>query len=118
MKPGQKRRKGHAWEREVARLFREVMPGCVSKRGLQYADPAAPDVQHPWLFVECKHGKRPQPKAALEQAERGLRSAKLQGLKSPIAICKWDGQPAEKAMVSLRLGDFLDLMSELWDGRK
>src|SRR5690606_33439567 len=81
------RRKGHDWEREVARRLRDVL-GVEARRGLQYRDGAeAPDIiiEGLPLHVECKAGQRPRILAALEQAERDAAEGAI-----PVAITKQD----------------------------
>ena len=81
------RRKGHDFEREMTRAFRELMPGDPTiRRGLQYRDGAeAPDVETQFFHVECKRGRKPNPRAALAQAERDCDPNRR-----PIAIIKDD----------------------------
>jgi len=101
------RRKGASWEREVARRYREAMPGCDSFRGLQYRDGAdAPDVKHPWLFTECKAHKQTNPRAALAQALEHC----PEDLHA-VAVCKDDNK---KPFVCMELESFLELMGQLW----
>jgi hypothetical protein len=102
------RRKGHDYEREVARIFAEVFGPERVRRGLQYRDGAdAPDVVTPVFWVECKRGKRTEPKAALKQA---LEASLGKGL-WPIAVCKDDKAPP---IVTMHLEDFLELVREWW----
>jgi len=63
------RTKGIVWEREVARRLRAIYPEA--RRGAQSRTGSdAPDVMGlPW-HVECKCGVKPNPRAAMEQAER------------------------------------------------
>ena len=63
------RRKGHDWERAVAKRLRAIF-GTAVRRGWQSRDGAEqPDVDgSPW-WVECKRSKRPNIEAALVQAE-------------------------------------------------
>lgn len=101
------RRKGHNFEREVARRFREAWPGSDARRGLQYRDGSeAPDVHVPGLHIECKVGKLPSPRAALQQAEAAAKPGTI-----PLAIIKDDRR---KPFVLLSLDDYLDQMGELW----
>lgn len=61
------RRKGHDYEREIARQLREIFP--TARRGLQYQDGiGCPDVAGTPFHVECKRGAKPNPRAALKQA--------------------------------------------------
>ena len=107
------RRKGHAWEREVARRFREAL-GYTDKqvkRGLsqprggtaEEPDVVLPDGL-PW-WVECKVGARVNPVGALEQARQGIAAA--ESVKLPLAVCKPDRQTP---FVALELDDFLRLL--------
>lgn len=100
------RRKGHDWEREVARRLREIF-GPQVRRGLQYQDGSdAPDVIVPCFHVECKVGARPPIVQALEQAEKNAKPGLW-----PIAICKQDRQPPT---VTMRFEDFLELVEGWW----
>lgn len=120
------RRKGAAFEREMAKRFREVLPEA--KRGLQMQSGAeAPDVDAAPFWCECKVGASPRMEAALEQAERDAPNGRI-----PIAVTKRDyrqpilgirlgelislayscgeNPPEEDPIVSLRLDDFLELI--------
>lgn len=104
------RRKGHEWEREVARLFRKVCPGDDIRRGLQYRDGAeCPDVVSSMFWIEAKRGKRTNIKAALKQAEKAQPKGKW-----ILAVTKDD---REDAIASMRLDEFLDLLKEFWELR-
>lgn len=63
-----RRRKGHDFERKVARLFREAgYPNAV--RGQQTRrGPTPPDVDGTPFWIECKKGKNPNPLKAYDQA--------------------------------------------------
>ena len=105
------RRKGHDYERAVARELREVFGDDV-RRGMQFRDGAdAPDVVVPCFWVECKRGKRTSPVAALRQAATASEGKGLW----PIAVCKDDNEPAT---VTMSFEDFLDLVREWWSTRK
>ena len=102
------RRKGAEWERELARLFREAMPGAEIQRGLQSrSGTEVPDVDVPCFWPETKRHQRTNIKAALRQAVDAAPAGRW-----PIAICKDDRQPAVACM---RLDDFLDLVREWWE---
>ena len=115
------RRKGHAWEREVARQFRAVL-GAGSdevKRGLSQprgGGAEEPDVKLPdnlpW-WVECKVGKRTDARAALRQARADIEKAKATG-KRPLAVCKDDRQTP---VVMLELDDFLGMVAAIYGKR-
>lgn len=106
------RRKGHDWEREVARLFRAAMPGCEAKRGLSQTRGGTQeggDVELEHFTVEAKHRQAPNVRAALEQAITCEEPGKW-----PLAVCKWNRRKGEKAgleTVTMRLEDFLELAS-------
>jgi len=100
------RRKGHDWERAVARRLREIF-GPQVRRGLQYQDGSdAPDVIVPCFYVECKVGARPPIIQALEQAEKNAKPGFW-----PVAICKQDKQ---KPTVTMRFDDWLELVEAWW----
>jgi hypothetical protein len=97
------RRKGHNYEREIARVFREIYPGA--RRGLQYRDGSeAADVEGTPFHIECKRGKAISVFAALKQAE----AAASRGM-VPIVVAKRD---RERDVVMLSLEDFLELIRE------
>ena len=105
------RRKGHDFERAMARELREVFGDDV-RRGMQFRDGTdAADVVAPCFWIECKRGKRTSPVAALNQATEASNGKGLW----PIAICKNDNEPAT---VTMSLEDFLDLVREWWSTRK
>jgi len=106
------REKGAAWEREVAKLFNEAMPGANAKRGLSQARSGSEvaDVDLPWFWVEAKHRKHLTAQAALRQA---LEACSGSG-KIPIAALK---PQRERAFVCLYLDDFLTLARIVWHYR-
>ena len=105
------RRKGAAFELELAKQFREVMPDAGIRRGLQYrSGEEAPDVEIPCFFLEAKHHHRTNIREAMRQA---LKNAP-QGL-WPVAVCKDD---FEKPLVTMCLNDFLELVGEWWMRRE
>ena len=101
------RRKGHDFERDVARRFREVFGDDDVRRGLQSrSGEEVPDVDVPCVWIECKREKRTNPKAALRQAEGDATKGRI-----PIAICKDD---RADTTVTLLFEDFLELVREWW----
>lgn len=64
------RRKGHNYEREVARKLRELLPDADVRRGRQTrrGDDEA-DVEGTPFWIECKVGAAPNVWAALKQAD-------------------------------------------------
>ena len=102
------RRKGHDYERLLARKFREVMPGADIRRGLQFrGGHEAPDVECPVFWIESKRGKKPNIRAALKQASAGGPKGRI-----PIAIVRDD---RAEATVTFYLDDFLDFVQEWWE---
>ena len=63
------------------------------------------------FHIECKIGKRPSPRKALDQAAE---AAKGTGL-IPLAIVRDSGMEKDEAYVVLKLSDFLDREHELRD---
>lgn len=77
------RRKGHDFERKVAKELREIFPEA--KRGLnQVRLGEGADVEIPWFFIECKHHKVAPLRSALKQAQDNTDG------RMPVAICKDD----------------------------
>lgn len=86
------RTKGHNYEREIARLFREILPDCDAKRGFQTRDggKCEADVVIPGadeLHVECKRGKKVGYRSALKQAVSDSRERRAL---LPVVIAKDD----------------------------
>ena len=103
------RRKGHQWERDVAKKLREAMPGADIRRGLQAHGDNVPDVDCPVFWPECKVGKQPNPRAALAQAVDAAPKVRI-----PIAVIKDD---RKTPFVVLQLDDMLDFIKEWWERR-
>ena len=101
------RTKGASYERELVHVFRDAMPGAEVKRGLQprgaHQD-SVPDVDCPIYWVEAKRGKKPNPRAALKQAE-----ADTDG-RIPVAVIRDD----ETAFVVMRLEHWLPMLTAVW----
>jgi len=91
--------KGKAWERRVAALLRGEL-GIDARRGQQARDGGdAPDVVVDLPFwIECKHGRQPNVRAALAQAIEASDG------RTPVAVVKDDRR---EPMVVLRLRDAL-----------
>jgi hypothetical protein len=100
------RRKGTEFERAVRRRLAAVFGDKQVRRVAQRPGQAAvPDVVAPGLVIECKSGKRTNPRAALRHAVReadGRRGV-------PVAVCKDDRQ---QATVTMRFDDFVALVRE------
>jgi hypothetical protein len=108
------RRKGAQAERDLAKRFAEAMPGADCKRGIGQARRGSEvaDCEVPRFFVESKHGKRPNPRAALAQC---IEAAEANGNgKTPIAVIRDD---RKEPFVCMRLEDFLVFVEEWWHGR-
>ena len=100
-------RKGKTFEREVATEINERLEGADAKRGLQYrGGENVPDVEAPLFHIECKRGKRPNPRAALSQAVNDCAKGKI-----PIAVIRDD---RSDPFVVLLWSDFLDFYEEWW----
>ena len=106
------RDKGANFERYVANRLKEVFgPRTTRSSGQCFKGDLRADVDCPEIWVECKVGKRPNIKAALEQAEEA--EAGAQTGKSPVAICKWDRQ---EPIASMRLDFFIELIKTAYRG--
>lgn len=102
------RDKGARFEREVANSLKPVFgPRTIRSSGQCFSGDTRADVDCPHLWVECKVGKRPNIKAALEQAEEASASAGSD--KICTAVCKWD---KEQPTVTMRLSDFVEILKK------
>jgi hypothetical protein len=111
MSGSRSRRKGAQAERDLAKRFAEAMPGADCKRGIGQARRGSEvaDCEVPRFFVESKHGKRPNPRAALAQC---IEASEANGNgKTPIAVIRDD---RKEPFVCMRLDDFLGFVSEWW----
>ena len=115
----QRRRKGHDWERQVARELRQWW--SAAKRSPQYdqrSDSSKADVHAGPLMIECKRGVAPHPLAALRQAQACVDEATAKGEPIGLAVscCKLDGKnqykPSE-AVICMAWGDFLAFLEEV-----
>ena len=99
------RRKGHNFERWVARQLREIF-GAQVKRGIQTREGGseAGDVVGTPFHIECKVGKKHSPRAALAQSTQDASPGLI-----PIAVIKDDRKPP---FVVMSFEDFLDLARE------
>lgn len=103
------RRKGACFERELRRLFAAAMPGADVKRGLQSRGEEVADVDCPVFWIEAKRGRKPNVRAALEQAENAAPKGRI-----PVAVIRDD---RKRAFVALSLDDFLGFVAEWWPPR-
>ena len=103
------RNKGKRGEREVAAIFADVFQGEQVRRGWQTRQGSdEPDVIMPWFWCEVKRSKAPRIMAAYRQADEACGERKLM----PIACTKED---RGEWMVTLRLSDFAEVVSSLWE---
>ena len=108
----QSRDKGARFEREIANRLKEVFgPRTTRSSGQCFSGDTRADVDCPTIWVECKVGKRPNIKAALEQAEAAEEIAKTG--KEPVAICKWD---RDTPIASMRIDYFIELLKLAYRG--
>ncbi len=112
------RRKGATFERQVAKDMRPIF-GAHVKRGLaqsRFGRGEAPDVDGCKPFwIETKHGKQTNPRAALKQAEDGMAAAARDGDRWPVAVCKDD---RAKPFVVMPYDVFLEILEEWWHARR
>lgn len=109
----QRRRKGHAWERELVRRFEAI--GIGARRNLRETrDGSSGDLVLPGLplLVEAKRGVSPNMLGAIRQASKAAEPDALY----PVAMVHKDGRnqnaPSEEYAV-LRLDDFLEIVKLL-----
>ena len=99
------REKGARVERYVANELKPVFgERTIRSSGQCFSGDTRADVDCPKLWVECKVGKRPNIKAALEQAEEARAASGSD--KTCVAVCKWD---REKPTITMRLEDFVEI---------
>ena len=80
------RRKGHDFERWLVQRFREALPHVTVRRGLQSrSGKEEADVEVPPFWVEAKRGKKPNVRAALDQAESDAPAGRI-----PVAVIRDD----------------------------
>lgn len=100
------RRKGHDWEREVARKLRPIFGAA--HRGIQSREgDEAADVVVPRFHIECKAGRQHTIDGAMRQA---LAEAKP-GLFPVVVSTRRDRRPAT---VTMTLEDWMELVSQWW----
>ena len=109
MSGSKSRRKGHDFERTLVELFSKAMPGAKIRRGFQYRNgEESPDVDCPVFWIEAKCGRKPNVRAALRQAYEAAPMGRM-----PLAVVRDD---RKGAFVSMALNDFLEIVSEWWEG--
>lgn len=107
------RTKGHNFEREIARQYREALPHDADEivRGQQGSGAVEPDVRVPGLWVECYHGKEPLRRARLRKLSQALRDCDTGRV--PVAVTREHGTRRDDVYATLTLGDLADLVAEL-----
>jgi hypothetical protein len=99
--------KGKRWERQVVKLLKKAMPGEDIRRGWQSrGGHESPDVDCPVFWVECKSGKKPNPRAALKQAICDCSPGRI-----PVAVIKDDRQDP---FVVMTMEGWLELVQNWW----
>ena len=95
------RRKGRRFEQDLVNIFKRKTPTFEVERCYQYdIGHGRPDIKAGPFWIEAKHGKTPNPRAALRQVES---AADGQPDALPIAIIKDDHQ---EPFVVMRLSVF------------
>lgn len=105
------RKKGADFERELVHVFRKIFDDEDVKRGLQYRSGVEiPDVECPIFWIEAKRMKRPNIRAALQQACDACPEHRI-----PLAITKAN---RDDTLVTLKLDDFVEMCQEWWAGKE
>jgi len=113
-----RRRKGHDFERLMARALRALWPGATRGYQRETSQDKRPDVDNTPFWIECKRGKRTNIMAALRQAEKDLAASfdAARHMKFPYragaAICKND---RDEATITMRLADFIQYVEDQRD---
>ena len=102
------RRRGHDFERRIARELRDIYGSSVRRVPQYQKDHESADVSCPVFHPECKTGINPNARKALEQAMTTCPPGKW-----PIAVVKRRDKIA--VLVTMRWDDFLDLIKEHWE---
>lgn len=111
------RRKGSTFERDIANQLKPIFPNAkrAGLRQTQSGSDDAPDVDGcPPFWIETKHGKKTNPRAALAQAEEAMAAWATKGgspefFRWALAVCKDDRQPT---FVMMRWDQFMEFLSE------
>ncbi|BAQ84319.1 hypothetical protein [uncultured Mediterranean phage uvMED] len=108
MSGARSRNKGARGERQTAKELSKAMQGYEVRRGIQNRTGGdAADIEGAGrLHVEVKTGKKPNPRAALAQAEADAKPGRI-----PMAVIRDDRNPP---YVFLRWQTFLDEFLPLW----
>lgn len=105
------RRKGAAYECELAKRWKDSGLWPLAKRGIGQtrAGGEVPDVEGTPFWVEAKRRKRHNVLAAMKQAEEASDG------RPGLVVARWDGQAADEALVVMRLPTFENLLWEAVD---
>ena len=108
MSGARSRNKGARGERQTAKELSQAMEGFEVRRGIQNRTGGdAADIEGAGrLHVEVKTGKKPNPRAALAQAEADAKPGRI-----PMAVIRDDRNPP---YVFMRWQIFLDEFLPLW----
>lgn len=77
------RRKGHSFERRTVRELKDL--GIPAQRVLEYQEGKGYDVESSSFVIQCKIGKRPNPRQAYKEVEDRSPDGKF-----GVVRCKWD----------------------------
>ena len=115
------RTKGRHFEQEFATILRErfgddskdrgVRRGIQSRGGGKEAADVTCDAL-PWAHFECMHGKKPNIRAKLMQAEADVLDPMASAVVA-VAVVKFD---REEPIVAMRLSDWLNLVKDAYPG--
>ena len=96
------RNKGHQFERDVAKRFRDIFPGARRKLEYQEADCTGVDITGTGVLkIQCKRYRQYSPISKIEEIrESGIRCLVTKGDRSPTMIC-------------LELDDFINILSDI-----
>jgi len=109
------RRKGAAYERELARRWRDdLWPDARRGIGQTRSGGEVPDVDGTPFWVEAKRRKRHDVRGAMRQAVTA--AAEAGDERAPLVVARWDGDPADDALVCMRLADFEQLIRAQREG--
>lgn len=103
------RRKGAAYERELAKRWRDDGLYPEAKRGIGQARSGGEvsDVEGtPW-WIEAKRRKRHDVRAAMRQAIEASDG------RAPVVVARYDGDAADEALVVMRLADWESLVRRI-----
>jgi len=116
------RKKGHDWERAIAKLLRPIFGESVHRghqsfRGGRAAGEGC-DVDGSPFWIEAKHSQQTNPRSAIRQCNET--QADCSDTRPPVAICKDDrkppnwtvGVPMDQPIAVMELSDWLDLVED------